>query len=160
MMPFDASDYELREKLATACRIVAMEGHNDAIWGHVSVRNPQDPNQFWIKANRLGLEEITPDDVVLIDFDGNKLAGMRDRHNEFPIHAEILRRRPEVNVVIHTHPMLPTLLGSAGVAIKPVTHEGAYFSPPDIPVFTEMTDLILTQEQGASVAASLAAHHT
>ncbi|MEA2640160.1 MAG: hypothetical protein QOF51_1554 [Chloroflexota bacterium] len=159
-MPFDASDYDLREKLATACRVVAMEGHGDVVWGHVSVRDPRDANQLWIKANRLGLEEITPDDVVLIDFAGHKVAGMRERHNEFPIHSEIMRRRPEVNAVIHTHPMLPTILGSAGIQIRPVTHEGAYFAPPDVPVFTEMTDLILTEDQGASVAQSLGDHHT
>src|SRR5437867_10323762 len=36
-MPFDSSDYELRAKLAIGCRILAMMGHDDAIWGHMSV---------------------------------------------------------------------------------------------------------------------------
>ena len=52
---------------------------------------------------------------------------MRVRHNEFPIHAEIMRVRPEINVVVHTHPVLPTLLGSSGETIRPMAH--AYLGP-------------------------------
>ena len=157
-MAFDTSDYELREKLATGCRVLAMEGHDDVIWGHMSVRDPNNPSQFWMKASTVGLEEITADDLVLLDFDGNKVAGMRQRHNEFPIHAEIMRQRPEINAVVHTHPVLPTVLGSSGHTIKPVTHEGCYFYPPQIPLYTEMSDLIVTREQGESVARALGSH--
>lgn len=158
MMAFDASDYELRANLALGCRILAMEGHGDVIWGHLSGRDPRDPTRLWMKASGVGLEEISADDLVLIDFDGNKIAGMRQRHNEFPIHAEILRGRPEINAVVHTHPTLPTVLGSSGHTIQPVTHEGCYFYPPTIPVFSETTDLILTREQGAAVARALGGH--
>jgi len=157
-MVFDATDYEVRARLAIGCRILAMEGHDDAIWGHLSVRDPRQPDQLWMKARNLGLEEIQPDDFVLIDFEGRKVAGIRERHGEFPIHAEIMRGRPEINAVVHTHPVLPTILGSAGIRIKPVTHEGTYFYPPDVPIYTEMTDLILTRDQGQSVARSLGDH--
>ncbi len=157
-MAFDRSDYELRVKLALGCRILAMEGHSDFIWGHMSVRDPNNPDQFWMKAAHVGLEEITADDLVLIDFEGNQIAGMRTRHNEFPIHAEIMRLRPEINAVVHTHPVLPTLLGSSGATIRPITHEGSYFYPPAIPVFSETSDLIVTRDQGESVAKALGDH--
>lgn len=157
-MAFDRSDYELRAKLALGCRILAMEGHDDAIWGHMSVRDPNNPNQLWIKGHTVGLEEIQPDDIVLIDMDGKQLAGQRPRHSEFPIHAEILRRRPDVDVVVHTHPTLTTVLGSSGRTITPVTHEGSYFCPPAIPVFTETSDLIVTREQGEGVATAIGDH--
>jgi L-fuculose-phosphate aldolase len=157
-MAFDSSDYELRAKLAQGCQILAMEGHGDVIWGHMTVRDPNNPNQLWMKAAGVGLEEITADDFVLIDFDGKIIAGMRPRHNEFPIHAEIMRKRPEVNAVVHTHPPLATVLGSSSRPIRAVTHEGSYFTPPQIPVFTEMTDLIVTRDQGESVARALGEH--
>lgn len=157
-MAFDSSDYDLRAKLAVGCRILAMEGHSDVIWGHLSVRDPNDPALFWMKASAAGLDEITADDLVLIDFAGKKIAGMRERHNEFPIHAEIMRRRPEINAVVHTHPPLATLIGSSRHTITPVTHEGCFFCPPPIPVFEETTDLIVTREQGEAVAAQLGGH--
>ena len=80
----------LQEKLALACRILAMQGHNDMIYGHVSALT-DTPGQYWIKGSGIGLEEVTEDDLVLIDFDGNTLAGKRKRHNEFPIHSEVYR---------------------------------------------------------------------
>ena len=157
-MSFDSTDYEERAKLALGCRILAMEGHSDFIWGHMSFRNPHQPDQLWMKAAHVGLDEITADDLVLIDFDGKQVAGIRQRHNEFPIHAEIMRNRPEINAVVHTHPVLATVLGSSGHTIEPITHEGCYFTPPSIPVFTETADLIVTQAQGQSVAEALGTH--
>ena len=157
-MAFDTTDYELRAKLAQGCRILAMEGHGDVIWGHMSVRDPDDASHFWMKANAVGLEEITADDLVLLDFAGGKVAGMRQRHNEFPIHAEVLRSRPDVNVVVHTHPVVPTVLGSSKHTIRPVTHEGCFFYPPAIPVYTDMSDLIVTRDQGEGVARALGTH--
>ena len=59
----------LQEKLALACRILAMQGHNDMIYGHVSALT-DTPGQYWIKGSGIGLEEVTEDDLVLIDFWG------------------------------------------------------------------------------------------
>ncbi|MBI2371399.1 MAG: class II aldolase/adducin family protein [Deltaproteobacteria bacterium] len=147
-------DLPLRRQLALACRVVAMEGHNDAIWGHVSVRRPGE-DVFWIKAAGMGLEEATAANVQLIDLDGRRLLGPGIVHTELPIHSEIYRRRPEVGAVVHTHPVFATVLGAAGHRIRPVTHEGALFFPPDIPLFDQTTDLILTRELGEAVAAAL-----
>ncbi len=157
-MAFDSSDYELRAKLAQGCRILAMEGHGDVIWGHMSLRDPYNAGQFWMKANAVGLEEITAEDLVLLDYEGDKVAGMRQRHNEYPIHGEVLRTRPDVNVVVHTHPVIPTVLGSSRHTIQPVTHEGCFFYPPAVPVYTDMSDLIVTREQGEGVARALGSH--
>jgi len=157
-LAFDASDYELRAKLAQGCRILAMEGHGDVIWGHMSFRDPSNSDRFWMKANAVGLEEITADDLVLLDFEGSKVAGMRQRHNEYPIHAEVLRGRSDVNVVVHTHPVIPTVLGSSKHTVRPITHEGCFFYPPAIPVYTDMSDLIVTRDQGEGVARALGSH--
>ena len=70
---FDASQ-SLREKLATACRILGTEGHNDIVYGHMSARIPSTA-RFWLKGGGLGLEEITPTDLVELDLDGHVLAG-------------------------------------------------------------------------------------
>jgi ribulose-5-phosphate 4-epimerase/fuculose-1-phosphate aldolase len=157
-LAFDTSDYELRAKLAQGCRILAMEGHGDVIWGHVSLRDPRDPTHYWMKANSVGLEEITAEDLVLLDYEGGKVAGMRQRHNEYPIHAEVLRSRPDVNVVVHTHPVIPTVLGSSKHTVQPITHEGCFFYPPAIPIYTDMSDLIVTRDQGEGVARALGSH--
>jgi L-fuculose-phosphate aldolase len=61
-----------------------------------------------MKPSGLGLEEIKPADLLLLDFDGRVLAGRHPRHVEYPIHAELFRARPEVQAVVHTHPLAAT----------------------------------------------------
>ena len=83
----------VKETLATACRILAMQGHNDMIYGHVSALT-ETPAIFDQRVgNRLGRSNRRR--PVSIDFDGNTLAGKRKRHNEFPIHSEVYRTNPE-----------------------------------------------------------------
>lgn len=144
---------DLRRDLALACRILAANGHGDNIFGHVSVR--ADGDRFWMKAQHLGLEEITEDDLVLLDRAGNVLEGKRERHIEFPIHAEVFHARPDVMCVVHTHPPYSVVAGARHLEIRPVGHEGALFWPPGVPIFEEFTDLVTTGEQGERVAKTL-----
>jgi ribulose-5-phosphate 4-epimerase/fuculose-1-phosphate aldolase len=120
--------------------------------GHVSARHP-DAEHLHMKPKGLGLEEVSGTDIIVIDFEGNKLAGDRQRHGEFPIHTEIYRNRRDVNCVIHTHPIYSVALGATGGRIRPIGHEGALFT--DLPIFKETTDLIKTREQGQALTACL-----
>lgn len=155
--PTASGDDELRVVLATGCRILAMEGHGDLVWGHMSARQPGS-ERFWMKPRDMGLEEIEPDDPVLVDYEGQQVAGRRRRHGEWPIHSEVYRLRPDVGAVIHTHPTLSTVFGSTGHELQPVTHEGSLFVPPPVPHYGDTTALIVTKDQGAGVAAALGTH--
>src|SRR5688500_10230363 len=93
---------DIREMIAMASNVLALEDHGDLVWGHVSIRDP-DGRGVWMKASTWGFDEITPERVLLIGWDGDVLAGDGRRHAEYPIHTEIMRARPEVNSVVHTH---------------------------------------------------------
>ncbi|MEX0804414.1 MAG: class II aldolase/adducin family protein [Candidatus Binatia bacterium] len=147
----------MQEKLALACGILAMQGHNDLIYGHVSALS-ETPGQYWIKGSGIGLEEVTEDDLVLIDFEGNKIAGKRKRHNEFPIHSEVYRTNPEIRCVIHTHPVYSTIIASSEHRLLPITNMSCAFYPPALKKFEESSDLIVTAEQGIAVAKLLGEH--
>ena len=144
----------LQRDLAFACRILAAEGQADNIFGHVTAREP-GADRFWMKPAAMGLEEITPDDLILLDYDGRVVEGHRPRHEEFPIHAEVLRSRPDVMCVVHTHPKFGIAFGARGGELRPISHEGSYFWPPGVPIFDQFTDLVRTREQGEAVAAAL-----
>jgi L-fuculose-phosphate aldolase len=152
-LPADPGE-ALLDQLVTSCRVLGAEGQGDMVWGHVSLRDP-DGRGFWMKAAGLGLEEITRDDLVLIDREGTVLAGDRPRHSEFPIHTEVMAARPDVGCVVHTHARAPVAFAAVEEPLRPVSHEGTYFVPPDVPRFTETSDLILTPALGAAVAATL-----
>jgi len=144
----------LLDQLVTACRILGAEGQGDMVWGHVSVRDPEGRG-VWMKAAGLGLEEITREDVVLVTREGERLAGARPRHAEYPIHTEVIAARPDVGCVVHTHARAPVAFAAIEEPLRPVSHEGTFFVPPDVPRFTETSDLILTRALGAGVASAL-----
>jgi ribulose-5-phosphate 4-epimerase/fuculose-1-phosphate aldolase len=147
---------EVLEQLVTSAHILAYVGQGDMVWGHVSVRDPHGRGT-WLKGAGHGLEEISEEDVVLIDRAGEVLDGGARRHKEFPIHTEVMAARPDVNCVIHTHPVAPVAFAATGEPLRPVSHEACFFVPPRLPCFDETTDLVVTSELGERVALALGA---
>jgi L-fuculose-phosphate aldolase len=139
--------------LARAHRILDLEGHNDMSLGHLSWRDPSGRG-LWLKRGNIGLEEVTEADFILIDHDGDVLEGEGARHLEWPVHAEILEARPEVNVVAHTHPFHATLLSATEVEIGPYTNEGVWFEG-GVKHFKLTSDLINTPALGQELAGAL-----
>ena len=145
---------ELRSEVALGCRILGLEDQGDFVWGHVSARDPGGRG-VWMKAATLGFDEIRPDDVILVGWDGEVLEGEGRRHAEFPIHTEVVRSRADVMSVVHTHAPYAVAFASTEQPLRPLSHEGTLFVPPAIARFTKTGDLILTPELGRDVAAAL-----
>ena len=144
----------LRETVALGCRILGAAEQGDLVWGHVSARDP-DGRGTWMKAATLGFEEVAADNVLLVDRDGDVLEGAGRRHAEYPIHTEVLAARPEVGAVVHTHAPAAVAFAALDVPLRPISHEGTLFVPPDVARFTKTGDLILTRELGEDVAEAL-----
>lgn len=146
---------EQLEELCAAHRILAAEGHEDRTSGHVSWRDA-DGRGFWMKRSQIGMDEVlTPEDLLLLDFDGKVLYGRGSRHHEWPIHAEILRARPDVHAVGHTHAFYSQIFAATDEPMHPVGKEGAWFD--DQPKFQETCSLIRTPDLGVRVAQTLGA---
>jgi ribulose-5-phosphate 4-epimerase/fuculose-1-phosphate aldolase len=130
-----------------------MEGHGEMTLGHLSQREPGGRG-FWMKRNRMGLGEILgAGDFVLVDWNGNKLAGEGGRHSECPIHSEILRARSDVEVVVHTHPFYASVFSASTEPLKPFTLTADYFI--DVPRHEDDVALITTKAAGGALAKSL-----
>lgn len=148
----------LREKLAHAGRMLESEGQGDYCMGHVTLRLPDDPNRILMKpGGGMGLEEMTPENIITINIEGEKVAGTHARHNEVFIHTEIMRIRPEIQAVVHTHAPHAIVFSALGKSLQPVGHDGSAFFEA-LPVFAETTDLIVTQALGKAVAQCLGPH--
>lgn len=145
---------DLRQLVATSCRVLAATGHHDLIWGHASVRDPHGRG-VWLKTAEWGLDEVTPERVHLVAPSGTVLEGDGARHSEYPIHTEIMAARPDVGAVVHTHPPHAVALTASGQDLRPVSHAANYFVPPAVPRFTDTADLVLTPDLGRSVALTL-----
>jgi L-ribulose-5-phosphate 4-epimerase len=141
----------LRRAVALGCRILATEDQGDFVWGHVSARDPEGRG-IWMKASGYGFDEVTADEVILVSWDGEVLEGDGRRHLEYPIHTELMRARPDVQAVVHTHAPWSVAFASTEEPLRPVSHEATLFVPPDVARFTETGDLVTTPRLGESLA--------
>jgi L-fuculose-phosphate aldolase len=139
---------------AAGCRVLHAEGHADMTLGHLSFRDPQGRG-VWMKRSGIGLGEVSgPADFILLGFDGKRLAGEGRIHKEWPIHTEVLRERPDLNAVGHSHPFYATLFSSTDLELEAVTNEAAYLGAT-VARFEETRGLIDTQALGAGLARAL-----
>lgn len=145
----------LRERVATACRVIALEGYLDLTLGHVSARNLGD-RTVWIKRKGVGLDEVEPSDVIDLDIDDPSAFENADYHLESVMHTEIYRARPDVGSVIHGHPVYGTALGSTDGQLQLLTHDAVLFAG-GVGDYQDGPDLITTQDQGRRVAMALGA---
>ena len=148
---------EARQKIIDAGRILEAEGQGDLTRGHVSIRVPGDPTHFYMKPHSFGFDEITPENIVICNLDGEKVGGGGRKHSEVYIHSEIFKARPDVMSVIHSHPTYAVAWSATGRPLQPISQPGVAFAD-GVPYFTETIDLIRSQPMGAGVARALGPH--
>lgn len=137
-----------------ACQVLMAAGQSDMVWGHASVRDPDDRGA-WMKSSGWGFEEIDASKIVLVSPKGEVLEGTGRRHIEYPIHIEIMDRRSDVGAVVHTHSDAANAFSALDTPLRPLSHAGSLFCYPDIPRFTLTGGLISTRELGQALADAL-----
>ena len=143
----------LREQVATACRVIALEGYADLTLGHVSARNPGD-RIVWIKRKGVALDEVQPSDVIALEIDDESALQSSDYHLESVMHTEVYRARPDVGSVIHGHPVYGTALGSTEAQLLFLTHDAVLFAD-GLGDYEDGPALVMNVEQGRRVAEAL-----
>jgi L-fuculose-phosphate aldolase len=148
---------DVRQLLVDSCRILAANGQEHFAFGHVSAREAPGADRFWFKGGGLGLGEIAVDDLNLLDLDGTRLGGTAPIHNEYPIHAEIFRARPEVTCVVHTHPFVSAALAATAWEFRMVGQDAVNFW--DGVGRYETSVLVTDADKGRALAAALGMHN-
>jgi HCOMODA/2-hydroxy-3-carboxy-muconic semialdehyde decarboxylase len=153
---------ELRHELAVANRILANEGIIDA-FGHISARNPKDPNRYFISRHRAS-ELVEPSDILEMTLDSKPVVPTSLRlYSEMVIHGEIYKARPDVNSVCHHHAPSVLPFCATGVELVPLFHLGGTLGAK-VPFwdsrdeFGDTNLLVRTPEEGASHARALGPH--
>jgi ribulose-5-phosphate 4-epimerase/fuculose-1-phosphate aldolase len=146
--------------LVIANRILAKEDVVDA-YGHISMRNPDNPKSFFISRS-LAPELIEKGDIVELGLDGEPLKNeKRSLYLERFIHAAIYEARPDINSVVHAHAEDTLPFGiAAATKLKPVIHSGSFIGP-NVPVwdiadkFGATNVLVTNMAQGRDLAKCL-----
>jgi ribulose-5-phosphate 4-epimerase/fuculose-1-phosphate aldolase len=150
--------------LVIANRILAKEDVVDA-YGHVSIRNPDDPNRFFL-ARSIAPELVERGDIVELGLDGQPVRDeTRPLYLERFIHAAVYEARPDVQAVVHAHAedILPFGIAQA-TPLRPVIHSGSFIGAT-VPVwdiadrFGDTNLLVTNMEQGRDLARCLGEHN-
>lgn len=117
---FQVPKRSVREKLALTCRILFDGGHDSGLAGQITARGEQEGTYFTQQLG-LGFDEISVSNILLVDEDLTVLEGqgMPNPANRF--HSWVYRARPDVNCIIHTHPLHVASLSMLGVPLE-VSH--------------------------------------
>ena len=147
-----------RQSLIDAGLVLEHLGHGDMTRGHVSIRVPNKPEHFFMKPHSVGLGEITEENILTFDLESELVAGTARPHSERYIHSEIFRVRPDVNAVIHTHPVHTVAFSATTQKMKALNQGGAIFKNA-MPVYQDTINLIRSKEIGRGVAEALGPHN-
>ena len=109
---------DLSEEVAEVARQMISSGLVTGTSGNVSARTPE--GDVLITPSGLDYEIMQPEDVALVNVDGELLEGSLKPSTETPMHTGIYRARPQVDAVVHTHSRYATTLACLGWEIPPV----------------------------------------
>ena len=87
--------------------------------GNLSTRDPQS-DLVVIKPSGVMYEELTPENMVILDLDGNVIEGQHKPSSDTATHLYIYRNRPDVGGIVHTHSTYATAFAANGRPIPPV----------------------------------------
>ena len=152
-------DQALIDDLVAANHILASEGIVDG-YGHVSVRDPANPNHYFLSRS-LAPGLVTAADIIEYDLDSNPVGGdSRAGYRERFIHGEIYKARPDVMAVVHDHSPAVIPFSVSSVPLRAVSHMAAFIGE-GIPVFEirdvdGMTDMLVSSpKRGRALATVL-----
>jgi L-ribulose-5-phosphate 4-epimerase len=148
----DAND-PLKTTLAMAIQMMERAKYID-FNGHFSTRLP---GTQYVLINSAGASRNTlgKADIITIDLDGRVVEGIGRPPNEYPLHTEIYRRRPDVQAVAHTHPQWSTMFTITQIPLRPVIIQGAVLG--EVPVF-QKSNSISNVEIAQELAETLGNH--
>lgn len=154
---------ELRDTVATACRILGHTGVAREITGHVSVRVPGRPGQVLVRCRtraEAGLAATDVEAIRTVDLATGAVddPDAADVPLELPIHTAVLQARPDVSAVVHVHPRYCVLCGIAGVPLRPIygayDHHASLMVEGGLPVFASSV-LVRDRSTADALVASL-----
>ena len=144
-----------KERLAAAFRLFGRFGFDEGVAGHITARDPELLDHFWVNPMGKSFKQITVSDLILVDHKGDLVEGQGLLNGAaFTIHSHIHKTRPEVVAAAHAHSVYGKAFASLGRAIDPITQDACAFYE-DHAVFDDFTGVVLDNNEGQRIADAL-----
>jgi ribulose-5-phosphate 4-epimerase/fuculose-1-phosphate aldolase len=124
----DNANKIIRKNLSDAYQILAYLGLDDHTYTHLSARS-NEGDSFFIHPFGLRYEEVTPDNLMKVSFDGTILEGTEFQYNQtgYMIHGVLYQGRPDLNAIFHTHTPENVVVSSLEEGLLPLSQWALHF---------------------------------
>ncbi|MFE5795484.1 class II aldolase/adducin family protein [Streptomyces sp. NPDC056503] len=147
-----------KEQLAAGFRIFGRFGFSEGVAGHITVRDPGDPDAFWVNPFGMSFSQIKASDLILVDHEGRVLEGRRPVNRAaFVIHSRVHAARPDAVAAAHSHSLHGKAFSSLGIPLDPITQDACAFFE-DHGIYDDYRGVVNETEEGERVAKALGGH--
>ncbi len=144
-----------KQRLASAFRLFAKFGFSEGVAGHITARDPERTDHFWVNPFGMHFAHIRASDLVLVNEAGDVVEGNKPVNEAaFAIHSRIHTARPDVVAAAHAHSLFGKTWSSLGRLLDPVTQDACAFYE-DHNVFADYTGVVYDTSEGDRIAEAL-----
>ncbi len=144
-----------KRKLATAYRLFGKFGFDEGVAGHITVRDPELTDHFWVNPMGVSFKRIKVSDLLLVSHAGDVVEGNGLLNAAaFAIHSQIHKHHPGVTAAAHAHSVYGKAWAALGRKLDPLTQDSCAFYDDHV-LFDDFTGVVLDLSEGERIAAAL-----
>ena len=144
-----------KQHLAAAFRVFSRYGFDEGVAGHITARDPEQTDCFWVNPFGMDFGRIRVKDLLLVDPSGQVIEGTGQVNQAaYAIHSAVHRARPDVIAAAHSHSLYGKAFSTLGRALDPITQDHCDFYR-DHALYDGFRGVVLDREEGDRIATSL-----
>lgn len=144
-----------KNKLAAALRLFGKMGFDEGVAGHITVRDPEKLDHFWVNPMGRSFKQMRVSELLLVNHHGEVVEGEGLLNGAaFTIHSRIHMANPAVTAAAHSHSVYGKAFSALGKTLDPITQDSCAFYDDHV-LFDEFTGVVLDNSEGERIAAAL-----
>ena len=144
-----------KQRLAAAFRLFSKCGFDEGVAGHITARDPERLDHFWVNPFGMHFSLIRVSDLILVNHEGEVVEGNRDVNRAaYAIHSQVHAARPDAIAAAHAHSLYGKTLSALPMMVEPITLDSCAFFK-DHSRFDDFTGVVFDTEEGKKIAHAL-----
>jgi len=141
-----------KQRLAAAFRIFGRLGFDEGVAGHITARDPERADHFWVNPFGMSFKQIRVQDLILVDHTGAVVEGsLPVNRAAFAIHSQVHSARPDVIAAAHAHSVHGKAFATLHRRMRPLTQDACIFFE-DHGLYADYGGVAYDLEEGKRIA--------
>ena len=144
-----------KQKLAGAFRLFSRFGFDEGVAGHITARDPERTDHFWVNPFGVHYSQICVSNLLLVNAAGEVVEGKHPVNRAaFAIHSQVHHARPDVIAAAHAHSLYGKAWSSLGRLLDPLTQDSCAFFE-DHALFNDFAGVVYQASEGERITQAL-----